>query len=321
MEVNEIKVDSITRLNGTTRSLTSFIIQNLTLIETCLKQDAPLLQSYNTSQTSLACDAKSSERWTAGDRPVDLYQVGSYGSCLSALRSRLVCAMEGDFVSKGAVKIGAVESFQGGNHINKKVPAKFAQSPWPLESFLHIQTWHTKYPSSGQHYALEFNISFAGVAGIAFDVSTLSQHRWNANARWSQAIADTDLFQLYDKRTVVESTSRAMGLDHTRLPVRCNPDYRRTAPADEEAAEKAHADRMRALTSGEAPPRFTSNQPPVQSQQLSQSSVRCRSKQVPVVPPDRALQRMTSQYCLKQEGLQDQPNFASFGVSVCTSSQ
>ena len=87
-------------------------------VEICLKQDAPLLQSYDTSQSSLAFDVKSSERWKAGDRPVDLYQVGSFGSCLSALRSRLVCAMEGVFTSKGAVKMGAVKSFQGENHIN-----------------------------------------------------------------------------------------------------------------------------------------------------------------------------------------------------------
>ena len=119
------------------------------------------------ARLQLAFDVKGSDRWTSGDRPVDLYQVGSYDSCFSALRSRLVCAMEGVFTSKGAVKMGAVKSFQGGNHINKKVPAQFAQSPLPLESFLHIQTWHTKYPSSGQAYALEFNVSFAGVSGIA----------------------------------------------------------------------------------------------------------------------------------------------------------
>ena len=104
-------------------------------------------------------------------------------------------------MSKGAVKMGAVKSFQGGNHIDKKVPAQFAQSPLPIESFLHIQTWHTKYPSSGQNYALEFNVSFAGVAGIAPNVSTLSQHRWNANTNWSQSIAQTDVLQLYDKRS------------------------------------------------------------------------------------------------------------------------
>ena len=48
----------------------------------------------------------------------------------------------------------------------------------------------------------------------------------------------------------------------------CQCDATQT-PADEEAAEKAHADRTRALMSGEAPPRLTSNQPPVQSQQPS----------------------------------------------------
>ena len=137
-------------------------------VEICLKQDVPLLQSYSPSQQSLAFDVKGSDRWTSGERPVDLYQVGSYGSCLSAVRSRLVCAMEGVFNSKGAIKMGAVKSFQGGNHISKKVPTQFAQSPLLMESFLHIQTWHTRYPISGQAYALEFNVSFAGVSGIAF---------------------------------------------------------------------------------------------------------------------------------------------------------
>ena len=41
-------------------------------IEIGLKQDAPLLQSCNTSQQSLACDVKGSERWTDGSHPVDL---------------------------------------------------------------------------------------------------------------------------------------------------------------------------------------------------------------------------------------------------------
>ena len=113
---------STTRLNGATRSLTSFINPE-PYMEIGLKQDAPLLQSYNTSQQSLACDFKGSDRWTDGSHPVDLYQVGSYGPCLSALRSRLLCPIEGVFNSKGAVKMGAVKSFQGGNHVNKKVPA------------------------------------------------------------------------------------------------------------------------------------------------------------------------------------------------------
>ena len=146
-------------------------------IEIRLKQDVPLLQPHSTSQASIACDVKGSERYTSGDRPVDFYQVGSYGSCLSTLRSRPDCAMEGEFMSKGAVKMGAVKSFQGGSHINKKMPESFAQSPLsplPLETFLDIQTWHSKYPTSGYHYALEFNVSFAGVTGVAFNISTFA---------------------------------------------------------------------------------------------------------------------------------------------------
>ena len=78
-------------------------------------QDAQLLQSYNTSQTSASL--KGSERWRSGDRPVDLYQVGSL-----ALSQRIAfqtnCAMEGVFTSKGAVKMGQWPSFQGGNHMH-----------------------------------------------------------------------------------------------------------------------------------------------------------------------------------------------------------
>ena len=242
-------------------------------IEICLKQDVPLLQPYNTSQNPIAHDVKGSDRYTQRDRPVDLYQVGSYASCLSALRSRLVCAMEGEFVSKGAVKMGAVKYFQGGNHINKKVPESFAQFPLPLETFLHIQTWHSRDPTSGYHYALESDVSFAGVAGIAFNISTLSQHRWNAMANWSSSIAQTNLLLMYDKKGVVESTLRAMGLDHTRVPTTCDPGYRHTAASDDEAAAKAHADRMRAIMSGEAPPQLGAGKPHlIEVPQLPQSS-------------------------------------------------
>ena len=75
-----------------------------------------------------------------------------------------------------------------------------------------------------------------------------------------------------DKRAVVESTLRAMSLDHTRLPLKRNPDYRHTAPADAEAAAKANADSMRAIMSGEMPPQLKANQPQLRSQQPSQSS-------------------------------------------------
>ena len=178
--------------------------------------------------------------------------------------------------------MGAVKSFQGGNHANKKVPAQFAQSSLPLESFLSILL------QARLMYALEFNVSFARVSGIALNVSTLCQHRWNTNTNWPQSIANTDLLQMYDKRGVAEATLQAMRLDHTRLPVACDPEYRHTVATEAKAAAKAHSDRTRALMAGEAPPRFTSNQPPVQSQQSSQSSG------VPLqqpTAPERQLQR------------------------------
>ena len=182
-------------------------------IEIRLKQDVPLMAPHNTSQNAIAYNIKESEKFTKGERPVDLYQVGSCGSCLSALRSRLVCAVEGEFSSKGPLEMGVVKSFQTGSHVNQKVPAPFAQSPLPIELFLHVHTWHSKYPTSGQHYALELNVNYAGVTGIAFKLSTLYQPRWNANIDWSDAIAQTDLLTMYDKRDTLKSTLWAMGLE------------------------------------------------------------------------------------------------------------
>ena len=99
LNLSRLSASNITRLNVTTRSIDQ-LHNPEPYVEICLKQDAPLLQPYSTSQTSLAFDVKGSERWTHGDRPIDLYQVGSYGSCLSALRSRLICAMEGALTVK-----------------------------------------------------------------------------------------------------------------------------------------------------------------------------------------------------------------------------
>ena len=141
------------------------------------------------------------------------------------------------------------------------MPESFADSPCPLETFLHIQTWHSKYPTSGCHSALEFNVSFAGVTGIAFNLSALSQHRWNAYTYWSPSIAQTDLLSVCGVRLVVESTLQAMGLDHTRLPVRCDPDYRHTASSEDDAAARAHALCMRATTSEDAPLQLGAGQP------------------------------------------------------------
>ena len=129
--------------------------------------------------------------------------------------------MEGDFSSKGAIKMGAVKSLQTGSHINKKVPASFAQSSLPIETFLHVQTGRAKYPRTDQIYALHFHVSCAGVTGFAFSLSTLHQHCWNTNLGWISDVAQTDLHAL--KRT---GTLWAMSLDWTQLPEKRDPSYR-----------------------------------------------------------------------------------------------
>ena len=101
-------------------------------LEVRLKGDMPLMAPQSISQNFIAYDVQGSSH---GDHPVSLYQVGSYGSCLSAIRSRLICAMERDFSSRGAPKICAVKSFQEGTHVNQRVPETFVNSPLPIESF------------------------------------------------------------------------------------------------------------------------------------------------------------------------------------------
>ena len=115
--------------------------------------------------------------------------------------------MEGDFQSKGAPRLCAVKAFQMGSHANFQVPDSFVTSPLLVESFLHIHTWHTKYPTSGQKYALEFDIKYAGVTGIVFNLSTLFQNRWNP---WAWITSDCP-------RSVTRPTSMHVWLIRLRL--------------------------------------------------------------------------------------------------------
>ena len=117
-----------------------------TYLEIQLTGDNLLVHPHTRSQASIAHDVKGSKSYADGTVPASLYQVGSYGSRLSALRSKMICAMEGNFTSKGAPRMGEVKHFRPGTHINEQVTEKLAGSPLPLETFLHIHTWHAKYP-------------------------------------------------------------------------------------------------------------------------------------------------------------------------------
>ena len=58
-------------------------------IEIRLKQDVPFFQPFNTTQKPLVADVKDAERYTAGDRPVNLYQ--DRHIWLVSLGGRLMC--------------------------------------------------------------------------------------------------------------------------------------------------------------------------------------------------------------------------------------
>ena len=88
-----------------------------------------------------------SNHFTDGSSPVSLYQVGSHGSRLSALRSKMSCAMEGNFSSKGAPRMGEIKHFQARTHVKQQVSEKFLGSPLPVETFLHIHTCIRSTPS------------------------------------------------------------------------------------------------------------------------------------------------------------------------------
>ena len=70
-------------------------------VEVCLQNESPLFNPLATSAAPNASPVKGTEQYTNGTSGVDLYQVGSYGSALSCLRSKFTCLMEGLCLSKG----------------------------------------------------------------------------------------------------------------------------------------------------------------------------------------------------------------------------
>ena len=129
------------------------------------------------------------------------------------------------------------------------------------------------------------------MSGIAFDVSTLCQH---TNVNWSQSIAEVDLLNMYGRRQDVETTFQAMGLDHRKLPQRCDPSYRHTASDDKEVIQLAHAEHMRALMAGQAPPNIgsqasSSQAPPQSSSAFSQRSQASGTSAAPATPATQLL--------------------------------
>ena len=74
-------------------------------IEFQFQADNLLMHPHPRSQGMIVSDVRGGKAYTNGYGPASLYQVGSYGSRLSALRSKMIVAMEGNFTSKGAPRM------------------------------------------------------------------------------------------------------------------------------------------------------------------------------------------------------------------------
>ena len=84
-----------------------------------------LMHPHTCAQGMIASDVRGSNAYMDACGPASLYQVGSYGSRLSALRSKVIVAMEGNFTSKDAPRMGEVKN--SGVHINQQVPERLSE--------------------------------------------------------------------------------------------------------------------------------------------------------------------------------------------------
>ena len=140
-------------------------------------------------------------------------------------------------MSKEALQDGRSQVFSTRHSrlVDQQVPDRFSGSPLLVETFLHIHTWHMKYPKSGEQCSWEFDIKYAGIAGIAFNLSTLTQHKWNAQVNWTTSIADDMIFCPSTRSAAYWSRLlHAMGLDyHRSFPPNVDPTYHHVAASGE----------------------------------------------------------------------------------------
>ena len=226
--------------------------------EISLDNESLLMQPINTSSECVPKDIKGSQSYTEPGQPAVLWQAGSYGSALSTLRTKLLAAMEGNFTTKAAPRLISVAQFQQGTHVNRMTPSGWTGSPIALEAFLHIHTWHARYPKdSGNKYCLELNTPSAGVYGIAFELHTVLQHKWKYDGDWLKMMRTFDFLTHYQKRQLCEQALYSLGYDPTKIPTKADPDYGHvqldlSGTADEEDYDA----QINAMIDGKVPPSF-----------------------------------------------------------------
>ena len=187
-------------------------------VEICLQHEAPLFNPLATSSAPTSLAVEGTENYTSGLTGVDLYQVGSYGSALSCLRSTFT------------PKLKDVKAFEGAGHVNRTRPPDCPDGPLAMEASLHIEAWRTKYPKIGWQYALEFEVQYACVKGVCPNISELLGHRWNTNSNWREFVQQTGLLSLHDKRATLTETFDAMALDADALPAKADARHTHRMP-------------------------------------------------------------------------------------------
>ena len=175
-------------------------------------------------------DIRPTRIWTDGDRRVDLYQRGTFGSCLSCIRARALWPTQGHFSATGAPRFYQASLFHGGTHQTAEFPELWAQSPLPIETFLHICTWRTRYPKYHWEYSLEFNVAHSYVKGFFLEIDTLCHHTWSVETEWASDYAQLDLLALCDLRDRMSRIIWAMDYDWRHLPQSCSPAYAHVQP-------------------------------------------------------------------------------------------
>ena len=148
-------------------------------VEIRRKDDTSFFHPIHTNWRSIPSDIRPARICTDGDKPVDLYQRSTFGSCLSSIRARALWPTQGNFIAKGAPRYYQSRLCNGGTRQSVDYPEQWAQSPLPIETFLHICTWHTRYPQFHRKYSLDFNVTYAYVKGFLLEVDTLLHHPWS----------------------------------------------------------------------------------------------------------------------------------------------
>ena len=226
--------------------------------EISLDNESLLMPPINTTSEMVPKDIKGSQSYTEPGQPAALWQAGSYGSALSTLRTKLLAAMEGNFTTKAAPRLTSVAQFQMGTHVNRMTPPGWTGSPIALEAFLHLHTWHARYPKdSGNKYCLELNTPSAGVYGIAFELHTVLQHKWKYDGEWLKMLKNFDLLTHYQKRQLCEQALHSLGYDPTKIPITADPDYGHVQLDSSGAADEEDYDaQINAMIDGKVPPSF-----------------------------------------------------------------